>query len=276
MPDNKTVTFDASQWQPIETAPKDGRMFLVWVNASKFGEDDEGRQLETDCSQVDFAEWRTEGDVGWVDYFAHPFADQEYATHWMPLPAAPGSTPAPAAQSAGQEAVFRLRKHDDDFDVEVQAATFNKMPKGDYLLYAAPVTGGERVQWWLADIDMHGNPTLSDGAHSDRAGADKAAYLHAALGLKHDRKFAVARVELFEPKPNAEGVNHEAVSQCNAMSERAADVQQVGGDARVAELEAMLTEVTDCLAWLNSDDDGHIMALTDRARAALAKARGEA
>lgn len=77
------------KWQPIETAPKDGSMFLVWVNATKFGEDDEGRQFEQDCSQVDFAEWRTEGDIGWVNYFAHPFADQEYVTHWMPLPAAP-------------------------------------------------------------------------------------------------------------------------------------------------------------------------------------------
>ncbi|VVD74257.1 hypothetical protein PHO31112_00748 [Pandoraea horticolens] len=77
---------------------------------------------------------------------------------------------------------------------------------------AAPVNGGERVQWWLADIDMHGNPTLSDGAHSDRAGADKAAYLHAALGLKHDRKFAVARVELFEPKPSANALKLAALT----------------------------------------------------------------
>lgn len=72
-----------------------------------------------------------------------------------------------------------------------------------------------RVQWWIAAIDMHGNPTLTDGAHADRAGADQAAYLIEALGVGKGKKYAVARVELSEPKPNADGVNHEAVAQCN-------------------------------------------------------------
>ncbi len=72
-----------------------------------------------------------------------------------------------------------------------------------------------RVQWWLATIDRYGYPTLTDGAHGGRAGADQAAYLIDALGVGQGKKYAVARVELSEPRPNADGVNHEAVAQCN-------------------------------------------------------------
>lgn len=81
----------AEAWQPIETAPKDGRMFLVWVEAARFGEDDNGQPFEQDCSTADFAEWRKCGDDGYINYFAHPFADREYATHWQPLPAPPAA-----------------------------------------------------------------------------------------------------------------------------------------------------------------------------------------
>lgn len=82
-----------------------------------------------------------------------------------------------------------------------------------------------RVQWWLAAIDTHGNPTLTDGAHADRAGADQAAYLIEALGVGKGKKYAVARVELSEPKPNADGVNQEAIAQCNlaALAARASN-----------------------------------------------------
>ena len=68
-------------------------------------------------------------------------------------------------------------------------------------------------QWWLAELDQHGNPKLIDGSHSDRAGADQAAYIIGALGLGGtNRRFAVARVELSEVLPNSAGVNHEAVA----------------------------------------------------------------
>lgn len=84
---------------------------------------------------------------------------------------------------------------------------------------AQPVKEPYSTEWWLADVDAAGNlERLSDGAHSERAGADKAAYLHAALGLKHDRKFAVARVDLFEARPSSTGVNHQAVAACRTMA----------------------------------------------------------
>ncbi|WP_261534746.1 hypothetical protein [Burkholderia multivorans] len=78
------------------------------------------------------------------------------------------------------------------------------------------------VQWWLAELDQYGNPKLSDGAHRERAGADKAMYLIKNLGLDNKgKRWAVARVELSEPRPSANGVNMEAVATCRAMVDAA-------------------------------------------------------
>lgn len=68
------------------------------------------------------------------------------------------------------------------------------------------------VQWWLAELDRYGNPTLIDGMHSDRAGVELALTLYEKLAssdnfLGHkvvdrpEHGFAIARVELFEPAP---------------------------------------------------------------------------
>ena len=79
----------------------------------------------------------------------------------------------------------------------------------------------QSVQYWLAELDQYGNPTLIDGAHSDAQGANRAAYLITAMRLgKPDRVFAVAKVELYVCKPNAAGVNLEAVRTINQAKER--------------------------------------------------------
>ena len=93
---------------------------------------------------------------------------------------------------------------------------------------APPQAQRENVQWWLAELDRYGNPALTDGAHGDRAGADRAAYLIESMGLGKGRKFAVARVELTKPVPNSSGVNHDAVAEINRAT-MAAD--QEGGKA---------------------------------------------
>lgn len=81
------------EWQPIETAPKDGRMFLCWVSAVRYGETDEGQQYQCDVSQVDFCEWRNGppdfADLGYFDPFCGQIADAQAVTHWMPLPEPP-------------------------------------------------------------------------------------------------------------------------------------------------------------------------------------------
>ena len=67
-----------SEWQPIETAPQDGKPLLLWCDTDDGGEpmilyrDSKGR-------------WLYEGEP----LFATPFYIE--ATHWMPLPAPPQS-----------------------------------------------------------------------------------------------------------------------------------------------------------------------------------------
>ncbi len=85
-----------SGWRPIETAPRDGRLFLCWVSAVRYGETDEGQQCQQDVSQVDFCNWRTQAyhpDCGWFDPCCGQIGDQQGVTHWMPLPAPPTTEP---------------------------------------------------------------------------------------------------------------------------------------------------------------------------------------
>lgn len=77
-------------WQPIETAPKDGGMFLCWVSAVRYGETDDGQQYQQDASQVDFCWWRDGVDGnGYFDPACGQIADAQDVTHWMPLPPRP-------------------------------------------------------------------------------------------------------------------------------------------------------------------------------------------
>ncbi len=46
------------QWLPIESAPRDGTLFLCWVSAVRSGETDEGQPYQQVASQVDFCSWR--------------------------------------------------------------------------------------------------------------------------------------------------------------------------------------------------------------------------
>lgn len=68
------------------------------------------------------------------------------------------------------------------------------------------------VQWFLVTLDQHDWPTLCDGPHSERTGADRAMYLYRGLGLaKKGERYAVARIELSKPKPTSEGVDQDAM-----------------------------------------------------------------
>lgn len=82
----------APAWQPIETAPKDGSLFLCWVLAVRYGETDEGQQYQEDVSQADFCHWQSHDDApdgGWFEPCCGQIGDGQDVTHWMPLPAAP-------------------------------------------------------------------------------------------------------------------------------------------------------------------------------------------
>lgn len=68
-----------SEWQPIETAPKDGTSFIAYTA-------EEG---------VDFFHWQdlspSDAPVGWRDSFINVYreGDPRGPTHWMPLPPPP-------------------------------------------------------------------------------------------------------------------------------------------------------------------------------------------
>ena len=83
------------QWMPIETAPKDGSMFVCWVAAERWSSPDgEGSGSGHDVSQVDLCWWRPPFDgVPESDYFDNAsgqVGDSQAVTHWMPLPPPPG------------------------------------------------------------------------------------------------------------------------------------------------------------------------------------------
>jgi hypothetical protein len=78
-----------SQWiHTTEKLPQVGQQVLVWVEAERHGEDDDGNLICTDESGVHLGECRRL-ESPYLDCYSSPFADVEVITHWMPLPGAP-------------------------------------------------------------------------------------------------------------------------------------------------------------------------------------------
>lgn len=76
------------------------------------------------------------------------------------------------------------------------------------------------AQFWLVELDQHGNPTLKDGPHGDRAGVEQALYLLTALGFNRGAKYGCAKIEITEVEAKASYVNHEAIHALNAIGLR--------------------------------------------------------
>lgn len=83
-----------SEWQTIETAPKDGTVVDLWMPAD-FG--DPGYRV-ANCSWREekppfdeissFGWFREHDEFGWIDVWV-PNEDMSAPTHWMPMPAPP-------------------------------------------------------------------------------------------------------------------------------------------------------------------------------------------
>jgi len=95
-----TPVGEVPAWQPIETALKTGRTLLLGF----FNERGKWRTLRGEwfSREIIDQEWENAEDCeeGW--YETPVEGEEEYLhrthpTHWMPLPAAPGTSPAPAA-----------------------------------------------------------------------------------------------------------------------------------------------------------------------------------
>lgn len=75
------------------------------------------------------------------------------------------------------------------------------------------------VDWWLGELDQHGNPELIDGPHADVPGVEQALWLIENLGMRRGRNLVGLRIEQFEVKPVAHNVNHEATAACRTILE---------------------------------------------------------
>jgi len=77
------------------------------------------------------------------------------------------------------------------------------------------------TQYWLVELDQHGNPDLIDGSHDDRKGADEALYLRKRIGFfDKDKRYAIAKIELSEPDNEVHDINDEAADACRDMVDR--------------------------------------------------------
>ncbi len=73
-----------SEWQPIETAPKNFKCILVFEPGARYG------SLQEEPDEIRIAYWKREGFVRQDD--DHLYVN---ATHWMPLPDMPDVRTAP-------------------------------------------------------------------------------------------------------------------------------------------------------------------------------------
>ena len=75
------------EWQPIESAPRDGSPFLIW-DGRELGV---GMILPKSYAGIPFASmraaWISDRDEDWNIYLGGKEVTD--ATHWMPLPAPP-------------------------------------------------------------------------------------------------------------------------------------------------------------------------------------------
>lgn len=76
-----------SEWQPIETAPKNGTIFAAWRVVPTYDEDKRATIAvgEPCVAQVVF------GEVCSLPIYVMPQGQR--ITHWMPLPAPPAGSP---------------------------------------------------------------------------------------------------------------------------------------------------------------------------------------
>lgn len=72
-------------------------------------------------------------------------------------------------------------------------------------------------QFWLAEIDQHGNATLADGPHDGCDGVETALYIIKRLDLTRGRQFACAEVHLTEVEASPHKANETVLRTLNAI-----------------------------------------------------------
>lgn len=88
------------EWQPIETAPKDGSAVLCgWAKTGEYAlcRWKLNSRLEASHSRGGMLEYATEyfGDLEELDDYDYALA-KNFPTHWLPIPAMPEASPLPS------------------------------------------------------------------------------------------------------------------------------------------------------------------------------------
>lgn len=78
-----------SAWQPIETAPRDGTWFVIFIPEFESQRYEVGRYNPYYSHNYEEVEGGLYKKVAWVGYEWDGFNNFGHATHWMPLPEPP-------------------------------------------------------------------------------------------------------------------------------------------------------------------------------------------
>src|SRR3546814_18360956 len=82
------------EWRPIESAPKDGSLFLGWVAAERWSAEDGGGPGRRDAtSEVDFCPWRNRASGGLYEHMMGKIGEDTDNPHWRTLPQQPETPP---------------------------------------------------------------------------------------------------------------------------------------------------------------------------------------
>jgi len=77
------------EWQPIETAPRDGTLVLL------YGPCEWDKYVTKDSPKIiivgfyDEYDYSEDSPFAWLSYTSNPYQDRILATHWLPLPNPP-------------------------------------------------------------------------------------------------------------------------------------------------------------------------------------------
>jgi hypothetical protein len=139
--DAASAAVESAWWRPIETAPKDGSVFIGWVSAERWSAVDGGGSGRAhDVSQADFCWWRKDADApngGYFDSGAGQIGDAQEVTRWMPMPVAPNvSKYAPKTNtSEGHVHVANMTKTARNGFIFAAKGAGLALPEGKYKLY---------------------------------------------------------------------------------------------------------------------------------------------
>lgn len=173
------------QWKPIESAPQTGRTLLLgyWNSLGKW-RTVRGQWMSAECIA---ASWEEPDDIeaGWFETSVEaedvPNCWPIDPTHWMPLPAAPGTPPASAQDDAKDE---RSDTYGMNLGERIAHVGGRTNAQG-YTEFGSPMAVNALIQHVLRDLDWTRQD--DDGAYQARyrlPGGQWSSWGHVVCGVK--------------------------------------------------------------------------------------------